>query len=78
MVLWGNGDFEEKMELVKSTYEVLGTSLAVQWLRLCTSNVGSVSSIPDWETKILHVLEQPGEKKSLYEVLGYGVRNESS
>ena len=48
------------MELVKSTYEVLGTSLAVQWLRLCTSNVGSVSSIPDWETKSLHVLEQPG------------------
>ena len=55
IVLWGNGDFEEKMELVKSTYEVLGTSLAVQWLRLCTSNAGGIVSIPGQGTKIPHV-----------------------
>ena len=31
-----------------------GTSLAVQWLRLHTSTVGGVGSIPDWGTRILH------------------------
>ena len=30
-----------------------GTSLAVQWLGLCTSTVGSTGSIPGWGTKIL-------------------------
>ena len=28
------------------------TFLAVQWLRLCTSNVGGLGSIPGWGTKI--------------------------
>ena len=32
----------------------LGTSLVVQWLRLCASNVGGVGSIPVWKTKISH------------------------
>ena len=31
-----------------------GTSLLVQWLRLCTSIAGGVRSIPGWESKILH------------------------
>ena len=28
--------------------------MAVQWLRLCTSNAGAVGSIPGWGTKIPH------------------------
>ena len=78
VVRWGSSDLGENTELVKSMYEVLGTSLAVQWLRPCTCNVGSTSSVPGWGTKILHVLEQPRGEKSLYEVLEYGVRIESS
>ena len=31
------------------------TSLAVQWLRLCTPNAGGMGLIPSWGTKILHV-----------------------
>ena len=31
-----------------------GTSLAVQWLRLCTSNAGGAGLIPGWGTKIPH------------------------
>ena len=26
-----------------------GTSLVVQWLKLCTSTIGGVGSIPGWE-----------------------------
>ena len=32
----------------------LGTSLAVQWLRLHTSNLGVAGSIPGWGNKIPH------------------------
>ena len=32
----------------------VGTSLVVQWLRLCTSTVGAAGSIPRQGTKILH------------------------
>ena len=32
--------------------ENLGASLAVQWLRLCTSNASGVGSVPGWGTKI--------------------------
>ena len=39
-----------------------GTSLVVQWLRLCDPNAGSTGSIPGWGSKILHVL-QCGQKK---------------
>ena len=28
-----------------------GTSLVVQWLRLCASNAGDMSSIPGWELR---------------------------
>ena len=31
-----------------------GTSLAIQWLRLCASNVGGVGLIPGLGTKIPH------------------------
>ena len=31
-----------------------GTSLVVQWLRLCTFTAGGMGSIPGWGTKILH------------------------
>ena len=45
-----------------------GTSLVVQWLRLCTSTAGDMSSSPGWATKIgfphpaPHMV-QPGKKK---------------
>lgn len=32
----------------------VGTSLAVQWLRLCAPNAGDMGSIPGWRTKIPH------------------------
>ena len=32
-----------------------GTSLAVQWLRLCAPNAGGMGSIPGQGTKIPHV-----------------------
>ena len=32
----------------------MGTSLVVQWLRLCACNAGDVGSIPGWGTKIPH------------------------
>ena len=40
----------------------MGTSLAVQWLRLCTPTAGVKSSIPDQGTKILSAV-QCGQKK---------------
>ena len=33
-----------------------GTSLVVQWLRLCTSNVRDKGSTPGWGTKISHAM----------------------
>ena len=33
---------------------LLGTSLAVQWLRLCAANAGRMGLITGWGTKILH------------------------
>ena len=33
-----------------------GTSLAIQWLRLCASTAGGEGSIPGRGTKILHVM----------------------
>ena len=40
-------------------WKTLGTSLAVQWLRLHSSTAGGVGLIPDWRTKIPHVRVQP-------------------
>ena len=39
------------------------TSLAIQWLRLHTSNAGRVGSIPGWGTKISHAL-RCGQKQT--------------
>ena len=48
-----------------------GTSLAVQWLRLCTSNAEGTGSIPDQGTKIPHFgcKVQPKKKKFRYKLL---------
>ena len=40
----------------------MGTSLEVQWLRLCTHNAEGVVSIPDQGTKIPNAT-WPGQKK---------------
>ena len=45
--------------------DILGTSLVVQWLRLCRSSVGDASSIPGWGTKIPYA-PICGPKKLLY------------
>ena len=43
-----------------------GTSLAVQWLRLHTSAVGAVGSIPCQETKVPHAMwSRPKKKKNM-------------
>ena len=34
----------------------VGTSLVVQWLRLCPSTLGATGSIPAWGTKIPYAL----------------------
>ena len=41
----------------------LGTSMAVQRLRLCASTAGGSGSIPGWGTKSLHALLQGRGKK---------------
>ena len=47
-----------------------GTSLAVQWLRLCTSTVGDTDSIPGQGTKIPRTAQHgPPQKKDWW---GYG------
>ena len=47
-----------------------GTSLAVQWLRLCVSNAGGMCSIPSWGIKILHAEELGQMKNKRTQVLG--------
>ena len=43
--------------------EAKGTFLLVQWLRLCSSNVGGSGSIPGWATKIPHAVQCNQKKK---------------
>ena len=43
---------------------ILGTSLAVQWLRCWTSTAGGMCSIPGQGTKIPHALQPEKEKKN--------------
>ena len=43
---------KQKQNVYKEIRNILGTSLVVQWLRLCTSNAGGMGSIPGQETKI--------------------------
>ena len=45
-----------------------GTSLAGQWLRLCTSTAGGTDSIPGQGTKILHAV-RCGQKKQRKKIL---------
>ena len=40
-----------------------GTSLVVQWLRLCTSRTGGVGSIPGWTAKIPNAKQHSPKKK---------------
>ena len=40
-----------------------GTSLVVQWLRLCASTAGGTGSIPGWGAKILHASQRSLKKK---------------
>ena len=40
-----------------------GTSLAVQWLRLCVSTAGGMGSIPGWGPKIPHAAQRGQRKK---------------
>ena len=47
----------------------LGTSLAVQWLRLSVSSVRDVGSISGWGTEILHALWHGQKKKKRKEHL---------
>ena len=42
---------------------MIGTSLAVQWLRLCTSTAGGTGSIPGQGTKIPHAMQCNQKKK---------------
>ena len=42
---------------------LLGTSLAVQWLRFCASNAGGMGSIPGGGTKIPHAACHSQKKK---------------
>ena len=62
---------------VRHTHNKLstGTSLGVQWLRLCMSTAQGVASIPGWGTKILHsVLSQTKNPKWVpYTVITAGV-----
>ena len=37
----------------------------VQWLKLRTSNAGSTSLIPGWETKVLHATGHGQKKKKI-------------
>ena len=49
----------------------LGTSLAVQWLRLHASNAGAAGSTPGQGTKILHASwrGQIKKKKSIFTIV---------
>ena len=44
---------------------VSGTSLAVQWLRLCISNEGDMGSVPGWGTKIPQAVRHGKKKKRM-------------
>ena len=44
---------------------ILGTSLAVQCLRLSASTAGGTGLIPGWGTKILHALQRGQKKKKI-------------
>ena len=45
---------EERLLYIRLKIGILGTSLAVQCLRLCAAAAVGTSSVPGWETKIPH------------------------
>ena len=49
------------MSTQRLKHKCSGTSLAIQWLRLHTSNVGGTGSIPGRGTKIPHATQR-GQK----------------
>ena len=46
--------FDIKLRAIHLKHKETGTSLAVQWLRLCISDAGGTSVIPSGGTKIPH------------------------
>ena len=46
----------------------VGTSLAVQWLKLHASTAGDVGLIPSWGTKIPHAMRHGQKKKEINNV----------
>ena len=47
----------------------MGTSLVVQWLRICASTAGGMGSIPGWGTKIPHAA-QSSQKQTKKKING--------
>ena len=52
----------------------IGTSVAIQWLRLCTSSSGGTGLIPGWELKMPHAAchahpPKKTDKYVMYDVL---------
>ena len=45
---------------------MVGTFLAIQWLRLRASTAGRMGSIPGWGTKIPHAAAKKKKKKMVY------------
>ena len=58
---------------INLTKYIQGTSLVVQWLRLCASIAGGMGLIPGWGTKILHATQcsQKQKKKNLNKIYIY-------
>ena len=54
------------MKAANHTQDSFGTSLAVQWLRLCAFTAGSEGSIPGQGTKILKPLVMAKTVKKKY------------
>ena len=54
---------------VKKKKKLQETSFAVQWLRLCTSSAGGVSSIPGQGTKIPHAVDHDQKTKEKNPIL---------
>ena len=50
-----------------------GTSLGVQWLRLCTPNTGDMGSVPGWGIKIPYVVGHKKKEKKHYKMFLYWV-----
>ena len=56
------------LHLTHYKQNIIGTSLAVQWLGLCTSTAEGPGSIPGWGTKILQAAQRGRKKKIIIEM----------